>query len=437
MAGNYVSETNFHNKYSIEELKSLFRNSSSITVENLYQIINQCFNYELVSGDGIKIVELKSNSDTRNTTRTYKISCTCKGSGSGSGGGGGKEYFVMDGVRWADDSAKDTMMADMYDGYQTEKTKDDPNVYPVKLSKTGQLIVDLSTLSITANIKANPTLRENLKDGLLLKNGFTLTCNVTGGVIHKIVLEGDFYNSTSKIKLYNEEISLSAASYTKQVDICGCADENGLTIDSIRRLSATIYYSESSSDAESTWKSTKVNASMQFIYPIFYGLTKQDKTTMIDGHTKFNPIVDSDNNYDVVIDDNDNIINISDDKSPLILTNRQESTKLIDTVKKASSGLLSLKFGCWDETSYIIIAYPKKYNNIPNGVLTKLDQKDGKDGVSWSNLSTFYNANVTLNGFNYKGIQDESFDYIMYVLKGEPALWLCTHDTDCYFMIAQ
>lgn len=424
MAGNYVSETNFHNKYAIEQLKALFKNSSSITVENLYQLINQCFNYELVSGDNIKIVELKSNSDTRNTTRTYKISCTCDpGSGSGSGGGG-KEYFVTDGVCWADDEEKDTMQAAMYEPYQTSKDLSNKDVYPVKLSKDGKLIVDLSTLSINASITPNPSVRENLKDGVKHNNAFTFNCS-TSGVIHRIELSGNFYNETYGVK-YSETIDITSprSSYSHVVSVLGSANSDSLTIDSIRTLTAKVYYSDNISDPESGWLTKTVSGSMQFIYPIFFGLVKKDMSGNDDSHTSFNPIGKTNVKYDVVLDSNSIPFNVSDSGMALLKGTNQSGNKLVE-ILKTSPRVTKLNMGCWDEFGYVAIFYPSKYNNTPTGVLRILKFVSG--GQKFSSLETFEKYNVTLQGFKYRSdTGDESNSYTMYLLRGTALRSVCS-----------
>ena len=179
---NYTSQTNSHEGYTIEELRRLFGDGKPITAENLIKLINQCFNYELVSGEGIRIIELKNNDFRNNTTKTYKIECTVKGGGGGSGSG--CDIDADKGVTFDEDD-ESTIIADLYD-YTESGNPEQEGIYPVSLSENGKLIVDMATANI--NIGKSRRFAYHIFENTDITNAFTFTVTIEGSklTVYKI-----------------------------------------------------------------------------------------------------------------------------------------------------------------------------------------------------------------------------------------------------------
>lgn len=175
---NYTGQTNFHDGFTLEELRRLFGAGKQISNENLIKLINQCFNYELVSGKGIRIRELKTNDFKTNTTRTYKIECTCEG-----GGGSGTITGADKGC--AVDEDGETIIADLYD-YERAGELGTDGIYAVSLSRDGKLIVDMNQADIQVSAEATETYYRFQLDPIV--NDFTFNVAIDGSklVVYKI-----------------------------------------------------------------------------------------------------------------------------------------------------------------------------------------------------------------------------------------------------------
>lgn len=262
---NYTTQTNSHEGYTIEELKRLFE--KPITVENLKKLISHCFNYELVSGKGIRIIELKNNDFKNNTTKTYKLECTCEG---GSGSGGDCDIDTDKGVTFDEDGS--TVIADLYD-YDKSGNLTMPGVYPVTLSEDGKLIVDMSesNLNVAASRKYSYYAFENSD---IAKN-FTFNVSITGNKISVYKIEvwiNDNGVETVKEVYDDESQEVQNLNTNKTLTLykdCS-ARLNILEPDnSIARTGKIKVYYRIKDEA----KVSEASATTKFIHAIYYGYT--------------------------------------------------------------------------------------------------------------------------------------------------------------------
>lgn len=195
---NYTTQTNSHEGYTIEELKRLFE--KPITVENLKKLISHSFNYELVSGKGIRILELKNNDFKNNTTKTYKIECTCEG------GGGGQVNIKADQGAEFDPENPDTVRTALYD-YTENGSILEEGIYPVSLSEDGKLIVDMS--ESTLNIIASSATAYHAFENTDLEDNFNFYITIKGNRINvtKIEVWIDEGGQEMSKEVYNDESS--------------------------------------------------------------------------------------------------------------------------------------------------------------------------------------------------------------------------------------
>lgn len=206
---NYTTQTNSHKGYTIEELRRLFGEGKPRTIENIIKLINECFNYELVSGKGIRITELKNNDFRNNTTKTYKLECTCGEGGSGSGSG----FSDVDKGITIDEDGK-TVIADLYD-YEKGGDIETEGVYAVSLSKDGKLIVDMNQSDI--KVKASSLNGIRSFENTVITDNFTFNINLEGSSIIVYKIETWL---TEKIGQYNEEdVPNSKMIYDSESDI--------------------------------------------------------------------------------------------------------------------------------------------------------------------------------------------------------------------------
>lgn len=271
---NYTSQTNSHKGYTIEELRRLL--GEGITSENIIKLINECFNYELVSGKGIRLIELKNNDFRNNTTKTYKIECTCEGGeggGSGSGSGSGGDIDVDKGIAFDDDGR--TVIADLYD-YEKSGSPETEGIYPISLSKDGKLIVDMTTANI--NITASRKFAYHRFENTDIINNFTFKVEVEGSklVVYKIetwisengqVIDKEVYdedNNPDVIDTLNNEKEITL--YKK----CSARlDTNNVSNAITRAGNIKIYYTIKGEEQTPATKTI----STRFMHQIYYGYT--------------------------------------------------------------------------------------------------------------------------------------------------------------------
>lgn len=266
---NYTTQTNSHEGYTIEELKRLFE--KPITVENLKKLISHCFNYELVSGKGIRIIELKNNDFKNNTTKTYKLECTFEGEGGGGSGSGGDCDIDTDkGVAFDEDGS--TVIADLYN-YDKSGNLTIPGIYPVTLSEDGKLIVDMSesNLNVTAKRKYSYYAFENSD----ISKNFTFDVSITG---NKIVVDrievwiNDAGTETAKDVYDNESLEVQKLNADKTLTLykdCSARLNPDKPDDSISRTGKIkVYYKIKDED-----KTAEASATTKFIHAIYYGYT--------------------------------------------------------------------------------------------------------------------------------------------------------------------
>lgn len=309
---NYTTQTNSHEGYTIEELKRLFE--KPITVENLKKLISHCFNYELVSGKGIRIIELKNNDFKNNTTKTYKIECTCDGgkaegvsydntqSGmhsdtvqdaideldrrvdileNGSGSGGDCDIDTDKGVTFDEDGS--TVIADLYD-YDKSGNLTIPGIYPVTLSEDGKLIVDMSEskLNVAASRKYSYYAFENSD----IVGNFTFNVSITGNKISVYKIEvwiNDNGAETAKEVYDDESQEVQNLNTNKTLTLkkdCS-ARLNVLEPDnSIARTGKIKVYYRIKDEA----KTSEASATTKFIHAIYYGYTCDYRTEVGSEH---------------------------------------------------------------------------------------------------------------------------------------------------------
>ena len=204
---NYTTQTNSHKGYTIEELRRLFGEGKPRTTENIIKLINECFNYELVSGKGIRITELKNNDFRNNTTKTYKLECTCEEGGSGSG------FSDVDKGITIDEDGK-TVIADLYD-YEKGGDIETEGIYAVSLSRDGKLIVDMNQSDI--KVKASSLKEIRSFENTVITDNFTFNINLEGSSIIVYKIETWL---TEKIGQYTEEdVPNSKMVYDNESDV--------------------------------------------------------------------------------------------------------------------------------------------------------------------------------------------------------------------------
>lgn len=271
---NYTTQTNYHRGYTIEELRRLFGPNKDITSsENLIQLINQCFNFELVSGTGIKIVELKNNEFKNNTTKTYRIECTVEGGGgSGGGSGCGCDIDTDKGVTFDVDGS--TIIANLYDYDETGDPETDENIYPVSLSKDGKLIVSLiKEASLDVNSAASYNIHKFVNSDI--EDNFTHTITITGSGIsvYQIDTWVEENGTVTNLKTYGRAHEyISYLNTNKSIEIyedCDgriISDEPDSSV--VREGFIQVYYTYK---GENLSKSDSAKTS--FVHPIYFGWT--------------------------------------------------------------------------------------------------------------------------------------------------------------------
>lgn len=267
---NYTSQTNSHEGYTIEELRRLFGDGKQITSENLIKLINQCFNYELVSGNGIRIIELKNNDYRNNTTKTYKLECTCKGGGGGSGSGA--DIATDKGITFDIDGS--TVIADLYD-YEESGNPDQEDIYPVSLSEDGKLIVDMTTSDI--NIVPGQAFRYHIFENLDLRNVFWFDIHIEGSKlsVYKIetwieengqILDKEVYDDVNNPEVIDDLNNLKTTRLYKN---CSARiNESNVNSAITRTAKIKVYYKIKNTlydETKSTWA--------KFMHQIYYGYT--------------------------------------------------------------------------------------------------------------------------------------------------------------------
>jgi len=267
---NYTSQTNSHEGYTIEELRRLFGDGKQITSENLIKLINQCFNYELVSGNGIRIIELKNNDYRNNTTKTYKLECTCKGGGGGSGSGA--DIDTDKGITFDTDGS--TVIADLYD-YEESGNPDQEGVFPVSLSEDGKLIVDMTTSDI--NIEPRRAFTYHIFENKILQNVFWFDVSIEGSklYVYKIetwiedngqIVDKETYDDVNNPQVIEDLNSLKTARLYKN---CSAKiNEANVNAAVTRTGKIKVYYKIKNTlydETKSTW--------VKFMHQIYYGYT--------------------------------------------------------------------------------------------------------------------------------------------------------------------
>lgn len=269
---NYTSQTNSHKGYTIEELRRLF--GEGITSENITKLINECFNYELVSGKGIRLIELKNNDFRNNTTKTYKIECTCEGGeGGGSGSGTGADIDVDKGIAF--DSDERTVIADLYD-YEKSGSPETEGIYPVSLSKDGKLIVDMTTANI--NITASRKFACHRFENTDIINNFTFKVEVEGSklVVYQIETWISENGQVINKEVYDEDNNpevIDTLNNDKEITLykhCSARLDPNNVNDSISRVgNIKVYYTIKGEEQEPATKAVYT----KFMHAIYYGYT--------------------------------------------------------------------------------------------------------------------------------------------------------------------
>lgn len=272
---NYTTQTNSHRGYTIEELRRLFSKGKEISSENLKKLVDHCFNYELVSGEGIRIIELKNNDLRENTTKTYKIECTCCGEGSG---GGECNILVDKGITLDEDDI--TVIANLYD-YTEEGSISEDGIYPVSLSEDGKLIVDMTTANLTVSASAKKSYMEF--ENVNLQDHFTFNINISGSKLevykietwveeNNVPITGDSRYSKWEYDINSTEVrNLNAnRSLILHRDCSAMVDRNNPDSPIIRSGKIKVYYTIKT--VEQTPKTA--SAQTKFIHPILFGWTE-------------------------------------------------------------------------------------------------------------------------------------------------------------------
>lgn len=278
---NYTTQTNSHEGFTIEELKRLFIEGKPLTAESMNKLISNCFNYELVSGKGLRIIELKNNNFRNNTTKTYKIECTetHDGSGSGSGGGGSVDIYADKGLKFDIDGQ--TIIASLYD-YEADGDVEDENVYPVSLSNDGKLIVNMNESELLASSSSKYSFYafENTD----IANNFSFSIILKGNKINVSKIETwvdeNGVTDPSSIEIYDESSSyiqdLNNVKHTTIYKSCSARLNVDSPDDPVVRVGyAKIYYTDKSVEQEPRL----IHTTTKFIHPIYYGYTCDYLTT--------------------------------------------------------------------------------------------------------------------------------------------------------------